>query len=62
MLDDVDFRWLNEPVDSTRSANELAIAAGAHTDWFVDPGTGTVKADAPALLAPEAGDYASRRE
>ena len=57
MLDDVDFRWLNEPADSTRSATELAIAAGAHTDWFVDPGTGTVKADAPALLTPEAGDY-----
>ncbi len=57
MLDDVVFRWLNEPDESTRSATELAIAAGAKTDWFVDPGTGTVKADAPALLTSPSGDF-----
>ena len=50
-------RWLNEPAESTRTATELSFAAGAGTDWFVDPGSLTVKADAPALLAPEAGDY-----
>ncbi len=57
MLADVGFRWLNEPAESARTETELMVAAGARTDWFVDPGTGTVKADAPALLAAEAGDY-----
>ena len=33
------------------------IAAGPRTDWFVDPGTGDAKLDAPGLVGRVAGDF-----
>jgi uncharacterized protein len=34
-----------------------SITAGPGTDWFVHPGTGEAKLDAPAELEPVAGDF-----
>jgi uncharacterized protein len=33
------------------------LAADARTDWFIHPGTGETRLNAPALLAPVSGDF-----
>jgi regulation of enolase protein 1 (concanavalin A-like superfamily) len=33
------------------------LAADARTDWFIHPGTGEIRLNAPALLAPVSGDF-----
>jgi regulation of enolase protein 1 (concanavalin A-like superfamily) len=50
-------RWLNEPDESAAGHDTLRIAARARTDWFVDPGTEVVTANAPALVGPAEGDF-----
>jgi hypothetical protein len=35
----------------------LTVTAGPGTDWFIHPGTGEAKLDAPAQLEPVAGDF-----
>ena len=35
----------------------VRLAAGPRTDWFVDPGTGTVTDNAPSLLREVEGDF-----
>jgi regulation of enolase protein 1 (concanavalin A-like superfamily) len=35
----------------------LVVAAGGHTDWFVDPGSGATVLNAPALLGAAPGEY-----
>jgi len=35
----------------------LTVTAGPRTDWFIHPGTGEAKLDAPARLEPIAGDF-----
>lgn len=37
--------------------DSATITAGPHTDWFVHPGTGEAKLDAPAQLEPVEGDF-----
>jgi uncharacterized protein len=51
------FHWLGAPVDASLDDRALSIAAGARTDWFIDPGSGQVMLNAPALVAPLAGDF-----
>jgi uncharacterized protein len=36
------------------------FTAGAHTDWFIDPATGTPKDNAPLRLLPITGDFQLR--
>jgi regulation of enolase protein 1 (concanavalin A-like superfamily) len=43
--------------DAVAADGELTLAAGAHTDWFADPGTGALTLGAPALLGSAAGDF-----
>lgn len=50
-------RWLNEPESTTSGAGALTIAAGARTDFFVDPAGGTVLANAPAAVGAVEGDF-----
>jgi uncharacterized protein len=50
-------RWLNEPATSDVGEDAVRIAAGARTDWFVDPGTDRPTANAPALVAAVQGDF-----
>jgi regulation of enolase protein 1 (concanavalin A-like superfamily) len=50
-------RRLGTPVASSVDDDSLTIVAGPRTDWFVDPGTGSAKLDAPALVAPTDGDF-----
>ncbi|MBC6461797.1 DUF1349 domain-containing protein [Actinomadura sp. HBU206391] len=50
-------RWLLSPTDWSVSEGELTIAAGPHTDLFVDPETRTKTVTAPALVAPLRGDF-----
>ena len=50
-------RWLGEPVTATSDGDTLHVAAGPGTDWFVDPGTDAVTANAPALVGAPAGDF-----
>jgi regulation of enolase protein 1 (concanavalin A-like superfamily) len=38
-------------------AGPLTITAGARTDWFVDPGSGEAKLDAPSQLEAVEGDF-----
>ena len=50
-------RWLVAPAASSADDEVLTISAGPHTDWFVDPGTGVARLEAPALVGPTAGDF-----
>src|SRR2546421_7623127 len=51
-------RWLGEPVESHEAGDSLGIVAGARTDWFVQPGTGDARLNAPALVGRvDAGDF-----
>jgi uncharacterized protein len=50
-------RWLNEPESTSSGAGLLTIAAGARTDFFVDPAGGAVLANAPAVVASVEGDF-----
>jgi uncharacterized protein len=43
--------------DISYERDTLLISAGPRTDWFVDPGSGDVTVNAPALIAPLRGDY-----
>jgi regulation of enolase protein 1 (concanavalin A-like superfamily) len=44
-------RWHGNPQQWQLSPDStLTITAGQQTDWFIDPDTGTVKSNAPALL------------
>src|ERR1700730_7309571 len=47
-----DLQWKNDPVDwKVGQDNSLSIAAGAKTDWFVEPSGSTwVSINAPAAL------------
>jgi uncharacterized protein len=51
------FHWLGTPADATLDGGALSFAAGEETDWFIDPGSGEVTLNAPALVAPVAGDF-----
>jgi uncharacterized protein len=51
------FHWLGAPADAGLDSGALSLVAGARTDWFVDPGSGQVTLNAPALVAPLAGDF-----
>jgi hypothetical protein len=55
----VPLRWLREPRSwSVADEASLSVAAGARTDWFVDPqGASEPKLDAPALVGAVAGDF-----
>jgi len=50
-------RWLVNPAASSADGDSLTISAGPHTDWFVDPGTGVARLEAPALVGPTEGDF-----
>jgi uncharacterized protein len=51
-------RWLDTPGEAMLDGDELRIAAGARTDWFVDPGgEGAPVLNAAALVAPVEGDF-----
>lgn len=50
-------RWLGTPVESSAGTDSLTIVAGPRTDWFIDPGTGTPKLDAPGLVGATSGDF-----
>jgi len=51
-------RWLGTPVESHEADDSLSVVAGARTDWFVHPGTGEIRLNAPALVGPvAAGDF-----
>ena len=53
--------WLVPPESWQLDASGLTIAAGAETDWFVDPsGERPSRADGPLLLGAVAGDYQLR--
>lgn len=54
-------RWSGRPESwSVEGPDALSIRAGGHTDWFVDPGTGTTVISAPALLMPAPGSWMLR--
>lgn len=50
-------RWLNEPESTSSGDGVLTIAAGARTDFFVDPAAGAVIANAPAVVGDVDGDF-----
>jgi uncharacterized protein len=50
------FRWLGVPVAARVDGGVLAVSAGPLTDWFVNPGSGEVTLNAPALIGSLAGD------
>lgn len=51
------FRLLRSPEALSYERGVLTMSAGKGTDWFVDPGSGEVNVNAPALLVPLVGDY-----
>ncbi len=51
------FHWLGAPADAGLDDGALTIAAGARSDWFVDPGSAQVTLNAPALISPLTGDF-----
>jgi regulation of enolase protein 1 (concanavalin A-like superfamily) len=53
-------RPLNKAVAVDVSADALSIAAGARTDWFIDPGSDIVSDNAPALVMPAEGSWMLR--
>lgn len=52
-----EFRWINEPVESSLGHREVSISSGANTDWFVDPETLRVTSNTPALVGSVRGDF-----
>ena len=51
------FHWLGVPVSARVDGGVLALSAGPRTDWFVDPASGDVTLNAPALLGSLPGDF-----
>ena len=51
------FHWLGVPAAARFDGGVLALSAGPRTDWFVDPGSGEVTLNAPALLGSLPGDF-----
>lgn len=51
------FRLLGAAQALSYERGVLTISAGKCTDWFVDPGSGEVNINAPALVVPLVGDY-----
>ncbi|HVC38485.1 MAG TPA: DUF1349 domain-containing protein [Candidatus Dormibacteraeota bacterium] len=51
------FGWIGTPVATGLQGGVLSISAGPGTDWFVDPGSGQVRSNAPALVATVPGDF-----
>ena len=49
--------WVGTPVESSGDGDSLTIVAGPRTDWFVDPGTGDAKLDAPGLVGRTKSDF-----
>ncbi len=52
-----ELQWRGTPAASSADGESLKITAGPHTDWFVNPGTGEAKLDAPGLVGEAAGDF-----
>jgi regulation of enolase protein 1 (concanavalin A-like superfamily) len=52
-----ELHWLREPLDSSVDGATATIVAGPQTDWFVAPGGGSAKENAPALVGPVSGDF-----
>ena len=50
-------RWIGTPVAASGGGDSLTIVAGLRSDWFVHPGTGEAKLDAPALVGRTGGDF-----
>ena len=50
-------RWIGTPVAASAGDDSLTIVAGPRSDWFVHPGTGDAKLDAPALVGRTGGDF-----
>jgi regulation of enolase protein 1 (concanavalin A-like superfamily) len=51
-------RWLvPAPGHTVAPDGALAVQAGGQTDWFSDPGTGSSRRDAPALVMPAPGAW-----
>ena len=50
-------RWLVMPLEAQADDGRLSIAAGERSDWFIDPGSGEVMSNAPALVGPSMGDF-----
>ena len=50
-------RWIGTPVAASAGNDSLTIVAGPRCDWFVHPGTGEAKLDAPALVGRTGGDF-----
>lgn len=53
----LELSWRPEPVSFGTGESSLWAEAGAHTDLFVDPGSGVEALNAPRLLGPVAGDF-----
>ena len=53
----LELSWQPEPVWFETDEASLRAEAGAQTDLFVDPGSGTEYLNAPRLLGPVAGDF-----
>jgi uncharacterized protein len=53
----LELSWQREPVSFEADEASLRAEAGAQTDLFVDPGSGTEYLNAPRLLGPVAGDF-----
>jgi uncharacterized protein len=51
------FHWIGSPADASLDSGALSITAGEKSDWFIDPGSGQVTLNAPALVAPLGGDF-----
>ncbi len=51
------FRHIGVADDLSYERGTLLISAGPRTDWFVDPGSGELSVNAPALVARVRGDY-----
>jgi hypothetical protein len=51
------FRWLRPPAAKDVTARLVSVTAGPNTDWFIDPGSGKVTMNAPALAAELEGDF-----
>jgi len=51
------FHSIGAPQLDQHAGDILSVTAGPQTDWFVDPGSGEVTGNAPALVAPIPGDF-----
>lgn len=50
-------RWRGQPAAARIADAVLSIEAGPATDWFADPGGGSLELSAPALLGSASGDF-----